>query len=288
MGRVAVVGYFSIDRITDAAGQRRQAPGGAALYAALGVTVAGAGACVLASAGLDWPDAWLGRLAAIGVDVTAVVRRDAPSRRTTIRTLPDGRRALSDMSDPDWARATAEHAPEWPGRFRGATLVTACPMPADSLARLIADAQHAGASVIASTSAAYASAQREALLALVPNLAVFAPTEEQTRLLMPARTDSEAAHALARLGPAVVQSSTDGSTLVVEAGGGWSQRLNGPPVARRERTGSSQARTGALAAALSHGLDLAEAATVAMVAGTQADSGVGPRGLGFDPGRGRA
>jgi sugar/nucleoside kinase (ribokinase family) len=100
---------------------------------------------------------------------------------------------------------------------------------------------------------------------------------------MPHLDDDEAAEALARLGPAVLQKRGAAGALAVEAGGGARHILPAPPVAKVvDPTGAGDAVVGALAARLALGEPFAKAAEAALSAGALAVSGIGPAGLGLD------
>ncbi|EWY40884.1 hypothetical protein N825_33680 [Skermanella stibiiresistens SB22] len=280
LGKLLVVGYLSIDTITDAAGRSRRMPGGACLYTGLGARHAGAEVTLAASVGEDYPAAWLEAMALAGLDLSNLDRKRVRSRRADIRHLADGRRVSTHFDDPDWWVSSAELAPEWPADLAGAGMAVACPMPVGSLGCLVEDARERGVPVVADTSEAFAGADPGAILQLVPALRVFAPSREETRLLCPGLADGEAARRLARLGPAVVQKlGADGLRVVGPGGRGV---LHLPSVATDvvDPTGAGDATVGALASGLLAGLELADAARAALATGAVALSGEGPAALG--------
>ena len=103
---IGVVGYLSLDEIVVDGVGRRGVPGGAALYAALGALAGGVRVLLGAACGSDFPEAVLDTLAAMGVDLSAVVRRDHPDaagdarprsgRPSRIGSLRPGRVARGD------------------------------------------------------------------------------------------------------------------------------------------------------------------------------------------------
>lgn len=276
MPRVLVAGYLSIDTLAGHAAM----PGGAALYAALGARRAGADAAISAAVGEDYPQPWLDALARLGIDVSGVERRGGPTRRARMDYhAPQGR-------DPEWWARTRALAP--PISDLRAETAVAGPMPADALARFLAAAGRVGVPVVADTSDAYAGPDAAALLALLPQIAVFAPSLAETRLLLPGLDDDAAACALARLGPAVLQKRGAAGALLVAGSDPAPLHLPAPEARAADPTGAGDATVGALAAGLAAGLDLADAARAALRVGALAVSAAGPAALGFQPGEAAA
>lgn len=152
-------------------------------------------------------------------------------------------------------------------------------MPAVSLHELT---KQAGVPVIADAGV-FAEQEAEALLAIVPRLHVFAPSREETRLLLPGLDDDAAALALAQLGPHVLQKRGVEGAVAVEAGTGVLVRIAAPVVqCVCDPTGAGDATVGALAALMLKRPFL-EAAEMALAAGARAVSAVGPAAFGFDP-----
>jgi sugar/nucleoside kinase (ribokinase family) len=285
-GKLLIAGYLSIDTVTDAAGRSRRMPGGACLYAGLGALHAGAEVALAASVGADYPDFWIEALALAGLDLAHLIRKNTLSRHADIRHFADGRRVSAHYRDPEWWVSSAEHAPEWPADLSGVGMLVAGPMPVSRLARLVEDARGQGVPVVADTSEAFARADPGGILQLVPALSVFAPSREETRLLYPGMGDEDAARRLssmgpASMGPAVVQKLGADGLRVVTSGG--RKILHLPALAAEvvDPTGAGDATVGALAAGLLAGLDIADAARVALEAGALAVSGEGPSALGI-------
>lgn len=277
--RVLVVGYLSIDTVTDTQGRTSTAPGGAALYAALGARRAGARVDIAASVGPDYPQAWLAAMDAEGVGRRHVRGLDARTRWADIRHRADGSRVSAHFEDPDWHRSSDIHAPVWPAALAGYGRVVACPMPVGVLGILLKDAEAAGVPVIADTNEAFAGSDPAALGSLLGRLDVFAPSREETRLLRPELDDAAAARDLARTGAAVVQKLGAGGIRVVEPGGAeWNFPAAETVVV--DPTGAGDATVGALAAGRAAGLVLRDAALAALRVGALAVSQNGPAALG--------
>ena len=79
-GKLLVVGYLSIDTVTDRAGRSRRMPGGACLYAGLGARHAGAEVALAASVGADYP----------GVTITATPPSALPNAPVTFDVQSGG------------------------------------------------------------------------------------------------------------------------------------------------------------------------------------------------------
>ncbi len=275
---VLAAGYLSIDTIRTPGGTQ-QAPGGAALYAALGARWAGAEAAIAAAIGADYPPGWLRAMASRGIACAAIERRPGPTRRAHLVHGPDGARQ-SAHGAAWWERTAALSPPE--RSLDGVACCIGCPMPASRLRRLLDQAHQAGVPVVADVSEAFAAQAPAALLALVPRLHAFAPSREESRLLLPSLTDDEAALALARLGPHVLQKRGAQGAVGAASGGAGLVRLPAPPVARVvDPTGAGDAVVGALAALLLQ-QPFIEAARAALAAGALAVSGVGPAAFGME------
>lgn len=271
---VLVVGYLSVDTVCSPSGTH-QAPGGAALYAALGARWAGSPAAIAAAVGADYPSHWLEAMKACGIGCDAIQRRPGPTRRA--RLAHDASGARRSHHDGAWWERTAALAPDLPS-LAGVGCVVACPMPAHQLRRVLDWAK--GVPVVADTSEAFAARNPAALLDLLPRLHAFAPSREETRLLMPGLGDDEAALALASQGVSVMQKRGADGAVCVSPGQGL-VRLPAPTVPRIvDPTGAGDAVVGALAALLTR-LPFLEAARLALGAGALAVSGVGPAAFGM-------
>jgi ribokinase len=275
-GRVIVVGYLSIDRIATASAQVDAAPGGAALYAALGARLAGAAVSLLACAGADWPQAWTEALAARGIDVAAVVRRPGPTRRARLDYAGDGFRRSAHHDEASWWERTDALAPPDPPRADAADVIVAGPMRAARLRGVLDRAS--GARVVADTSEAFAWREAAALRALLSALAVFAPSREETRLLAPG---PEPARALAACGAVVVEKCGAEGLVVHRDADTPPVVVAAPTVVVIDPTGAGDATVGALAAGLARGEDIVAAARSAVAVGARCVTAPGPSALGF-------
>jgi sugar/nucleoside kinase (ribokinase family) len=278
---VWVVGYLSLDVIVVEGRVHEEVPGGGALYAALGAAAGGAAPVLVAARGPDFPETVLDALRAAGVDVSAVTRREHPTRRARLAHGADGRRESAHYARPEWHAATAALAPELPPATAGAVVAVLTAMPAGDLARQIAWARARGASVVVDTSEVFATRDRDGLLALADRIDLFAPSREETRLLLPDLDDDGALAALALRCPRVVQKrGADGLALrsAAHPAGLRVAPRAGPVV---DPTGAGDACVGALAAGVARGLDDAALLALGGEVAARAVAGIGPAGLGL-------
>jgi ribokinase len=282
MGRVHVLGYLSIDRIVLDGRSVDGIPGGGALYAALAARGAGAEVALHACAGSDFRAAWIDGLAAQGIDVSGVVHVAVPTRRARLAYADAERRASAHHGEAAWWESTRALAPRLAVAPARGDVVAVPPVPADRLAAVCAQARAAGARVVADTSAAFARVDGAALLAALPGLAAFAPSLEETRILMPGG-DDDAARLLSALGCPVLQKRGASGAVLAPDGVAPLLRLPAPAATVIDTTGAGDCVLGALAAALAAGVGLPGAAQSALAWGARCVGGLGPSALGLAP-----
>jgi sugar/nucleoside kinase (ribokinase family) len=278
---VWVVGYLSLDDVVVQGRVHRDVPGGGALYAALGAAAGGAGPVLVTSRGPDFPESVLDGLRATGIDVSAVVRRDHPTRRARLDHAADGRRESAHYARPEWHAATATLAPELPPARAGALVAVLTAMPAGDLARQIEWARGRGASVVVDTSEVFATRDRDGLLALINRMDLFAPSREETRLLLPDLDDEGALAVLVQRCPRVVQKRGADGLALRSAAHPAGLRIAARPGPVIDPTGAGDACVGALAAGLARGLDDAALLALGSEVAARAVAGIGPAGLGL-------
>ncbi|WAC26087.1 carbohydrate kinase family protein [Ancylobacter sp. SL191] len=283
--RLLVIGYLSIDTVTQGEGNPRVMPGGAGLYAALGAAHVGAHVDLCASIGPDFPASWIAALESMGVGTSHLVRREHPSRQTRIGHAADGRRGSRHYDDPAWWEASRLHAPVPPDDLSAYRVVVACPMPAERLGSLLDHARRAGVAVVADTNEVFAATEGEAIREMLPALDVFAPSREETRLLVSGLSDDAAARDLAgrgrdgTKGPVVMQKRGADGLFIVDGPEHGEWHLPAPPVDVTDPTGAGDATVGAFAASRLLGSPLLDAARAAQRVGAIVVGGYGPSSL---------
>jgi ribokinase len=276
------IGYLSIDTIATPAGSFGPIPGGAALYSALGVRTVGVPAAIVATFGQDYPPEWLQSLAALGVDISYLLARSGPTRTAGLHYDSIGRRHSPHFKEPAWHKQTRHLAPSIPEDLHRFGRVTIGPVPVKTLRAVIKQASVCGVKLVADTSNAFEHCDPEAILELLSCMELFAPSREETRLLLPGVGDDAAAIQLAARGAHVLQKRGAEGAFLVRGGERSGIRIaassNAPVL---DPTGAGDATLGALAAELSRGLDVYEAAKIALEVGRLTVSDIGPIALGF-------
>ena len=278
---VGVVGYLSLDEIRVEGVGREDVPGGAALYAALGALAGGVRVLLGAARGSDFPEAILEALAARGVDLSAVDRRDHPTRRARLVYGRAGQRDSGHYRQGEWHVATRALTPPLLPDAATPAVVVLTAMPAAALERQIAWARARRAGVVVDTSEVFATGEGERLLELIGRVDLFAPSREETRCLLPGLDDDAALKALGDSCPRVVQKrGADGLALVSIA---HPSGLRRPALAASvvDPTGAGDACVGALGAGVARGLDDPALLAVGLEVAARAVAGFGPEGLGL-------
>jgi ribokinase len=281
MVRIAVLGYLSIDEIRTPAGVTATEAGGGALYGALGVRAAGGAAAIFAAVGADYPEALLSAIAAQGVGVTGVVRRDGPTRRSSQIHEASGRRTSPHFGAAAWWERTRVLVPPLPEAGRWDAWIL-CPMPAEAALAAAAAGRGVRAFLAADTSAAFARTEGEAVLRLAGSVDLFAPSREETWLLLPGLDDDTAVLRLARGGTRVLHKRGADGLVYLEEGSPL-RRVPAPEAAAVDPTGAGDATLGAFVARLAAGDDAERALEAAREVAGRAIGDLGPRGLGLDP-----
>ena len=283
---IAVVGSANVDLVLDV--DHRPAPGETLLGADVVTTPGGKGANQAVAAaraggrvafvgcvGADGNGALLrDSLRAAGVDVTALRTVDAPTGTAVIVVTPDGENSI--IVSPGANRSVQ------PGMLAGVArdwaaariLVAQLEIPAETVAELARHAVATGARLVLNA-APVADLPDEVLAACDP----LVVNESESRALLGGRRPEPAeagatapswedadgeglAHALLERGPrSVVVTLGPGGAVVADASG--TTRVDAPRVRAVDTTGAGDAFVGALAAGLSGGQSLADAARVA-------------------------
>ena len=280
---ITVSGYLSLDTIVCPRGTFEDVPGGAALYAALGARAAGASVHLRACLCRDFPRVALDGLAALGIDLRGLEPAPGRTRRARLEDRDAAprsptRRSSPHFSDADWWTRTRELAPAPPRLPADAVVITA--MPADTLAVHAETARALGARVVVDTSEAFAAAEPEALLAVLPRVDLFAPSREEIRLLLPGVPDEAARRDLElRCSNVVQKRGPEG--LWWSSAGQAPCRQESRAGAVVDSTGAGDAAVGAIAVGFSREIPVPEILLESSEIAARAVAGVGPSGLGL-------
>ncbi len=269
-----MVGYPSLDQIICPAGRFDDVPGGAACYCAAGAAAAGGAVRLVARAGADFPETALAALRRLGVATDGVERIDRPSRRSRLHDPSGANRTLAHIGDAAWWEATSHFAPPVP-KGPGCFVYTA--MPADPLRDQLA-ARRPDDRRIVDTSPAYAGTEAASLLSLLPMIDAFAPSREETRLLLPGLDDDAALTWLAARTGLVLQKRGP-LGLALRRGDGPILRAPSLAAAVVDTTGAGDSVVGALAVGLAAGDDDAALLSRCSRVAARAVAGVGIAGL---------
>jgi sugar/nucleoside kinase (ribokinase family) len=249
---VAVAGNLSLDDTVNPDGAFPGAPGGDALYASIGVRAWGLTPRLLTLVGDDYPDADLGRIANLGIDVDHVRRTLGPTVHYRVTYRSDGERTFEWISTEDRLLLTSPEAADYAALAGTAWLhVAAMPIEAQELA--VAAGRTAGLPVSLDPHEEYIVGSETRLRPLVAGSAFF-PSELEARLLFPDLAGFEgaafglaAAERLDSWQPTIVAVKLGelGSVVRVE---GRSIHVPAPPVRVVDPTGAGDAWCGGFVA----------------------------------------
>lgn len=265
-GRIIVAGNLSIDDTVTAAGTRAAAPGGDALYSALGVRVWGLPVGIVSRVGEDYPDEYLRKMEDAGIAIDGIVSQPGPTIhfRIAYRTADD--RTFEHLTSVDRLDILS------PGGQEVVTLgdapwVHIAAMPIAQQVSIVEACRRMGVEYSLDPHEEYVAPYRAELRALL-NAGTFLPSELEADLLFPdfatvsdprARAQRVAA-ACTRCGAttAAIKLGALGS-YVVSRGRGWN--VPAVPVASVDPTGAGDAYCGGfIAGMVATGLPLAAAA----------------------------
>jgi len=275
---VAVVGYLSLDSLKLADGRSIESPGGAALYAALGVLAAGGAPRIYARLGQDFPPAIVEAMAQMGIDTTGLLPIDAPSRRAVLAYADGDRRRSRHHGDPGWWQQTERLAPPIPALPAAAYVL--CPMPAGHLARMFEARAIANGMTVVDTSEAYVKREAAEILTAIERATVFAPSVSESRLLHVGIDDDAALERLTQHSPLIVQKRGP-EGLVMARRGRPLIRMPARASPAVETTGAGDAGDGALAVGLVLALDDRTMLELVADVAAKAVSGIASTGLGL-------
>lgn len=271
---VDIVGYASIDRIEPPDGSAYDAIGGAAIYAALSAVRLGVTPRLCMAVGADFPEGWLVRLGAMGIDVSWVERRPGPTRRTRLVYGRDEERKNSAERSKDWWEGTLALAPPLP---TGAGICLLCPLPPERVADMRAAAPGV---LIADTSEAFAVRGASALTCF-RGVDVLAPSLDEAALLTGESDETRILLRLSEVAPRIILKR--GARGLLDWQGGVRHTHAPVPCKAVDPTGAGDASMGAIAAAIALGQGVEDQLNAGAAAGSNVVQGPGPDALGWRP-----
>ena len=180
---VAVAGNLTLDDTVTPAGSFPEAPGGDGLYASLAVSAWGASPILITLVGDDYPRAHLDRMAAAGVDVSAVRTIDGPTVHYLLTYASDGNRTFEWIGDEERLLLTSPIASDY-AVLDGADWLHLAAMPIEAQEVGVAAGRAAGTPISLDPHEEYTAGFEDRLRRLVEGV-VFMPSELEARLLFP-------------------------------------------------------------------------------------------------------
>jgi sugar/nucleoside kinase (ribokinase family) len=142
-GRLMVAGNFSIDEAISPDGAASTAPGGDALYSALGAAIWQYPVGILSRVGRDYPGELWDQLRSWGVDVSGLVVDGDETVRYQIHNRPDGSRVYTHLNDPALLATMSPRGSEL-DQVAGAAWLHVAAMPIEQQAGAVAAARRHG------------------------------------------------------------------------------------------------------------------------------------------------
>jgi ribokinase len=182
-GPIVVAGNLSLDDTVTPLATTRDAPGGDALYAAMGVRAWGFRPVLLTLVGSDYPVGHLERISAAGIETSHVRAVPGPTVHYLITYLADGSRRFEWLSDPDRLAATSPTEEDYAVLADPAWLHIAA-MPIEHQEIAVDAARRAGVPYSLDPHEEYVSGFERRIRAMVDG-GLFMPSELELRLLFP-------------------------------------------------------------------------------------------------------
>jgi ribokinase len=199
------VGNLTIDEAVHAGRRTDPAMGGDAAYAALAARRVLRDVTMLAPVGNDLPAGVLEQLAAAGVTVGDLPRRDLPTVRNTVTYAADGSRTWEMHHSDEHFDAMSVYPDDVPDTVLDADGIVLSAMSLESqLALTPWLREHTGAALYLDLQEDYLDDHRDELLGIVARCDVFLPSEIEAAALAETDDVELAARFFADLGPRVV------------------------------------------------------------------------------------
>jgi ribokinase len=223
-GRLLVAGNFSVDETISPDGATSTAPGGDALYSALGAAIWRYPVGIVSRVGRDYPGQLWDQLRSWGVDVAGLVVDGEETVRYLIDNRPDGSRVYTHLNDPALLDAMSPQGGEL-DQVAGAAWLHVAAMPIERQAEAVAAARRHGVGYSLDPHEDYVTGHEEHLAALAAGGMLMPSLLELDRLLpglagLPGleRAERGSAVLLSRGARAVVVKCGAGGSFVRTAG----------------------------------------------------------------------
>jgi sugar/nucleoside kinase (ribokinase family) len=181
--RVVVAGNLSLDDTVTPEASLREAPGGDALYASLGVLAWDGMPILLTLVGSDYPTAHLSRMRAAGIDISHVRKTEGPTVHYRVTYGPDGSRTFEWVGPEERLLLTSPGSEDYVD-VRSADWLHVAAMPIQAQEVAVAAARAAGMPISLDPHEEFVVGFEDRLRALVEDV-VFMPSELEARRLFP-------------------------------------------------------------------------------------------------------
>ncbi len=181
--RVVVAGNLSLDDTINPGGTVPLAPGGDALYAALGVAAWGLTPTILTLVGHDYPPEFRAGIDASGIDTSKIRAVSGPTVHYQVTNFEDGSREYRWISPETRLAATSPQVSDY-AALKGAAWLHVAAMPVEAQEIAVRAARGAGVAWSLDPHEEYVRGFEPRLQAMVEG-AAFLPSELEARLLFP-------------------------------------------------------------------------------------------------------
>lgn len=176
-------GNFSLDDTVNPDGEERAAPGGDALYSAVGAAIWRYPVAILSRAGTDYPSAFLERIAGLGIGVDLIRTVAGPTVHYRITNTQSGERQYEHLTGEERLDELSPQGPDLEAVSRASWLHVAA-MPIDSQEAVIARCRAEGIPYSLDPHEEYIVGHESRLRDLIRG-SVFMPSELEVGLMFP-------------------------------------------------------------------------------------------------------
>lgn len=181
--RIVVAGNLSLDDTDAPGGRMAAAPGGDALYAAIGARMWAADVRILTLVGDDYPPGYLQAMEGMGLGTELIRRVEGPTVAYRVNYGADGVRTFEFLTSPDRLSETSPDATDY-DRIRDADWLHVAAMPIDAQVTAVASGRRAGIPISLDPHEEFVVGLEDRLAAMARDSALM-PSELEARLLYP-------------------------------------------------------------------------------------------------------